>query len=79
MPKPSQSLYAYLAFNQSTGTMLAHGRTAAHAMLKADQAAPNDPIIALRAGSAGILMWSTKVPLSRLENFYFYQSRLLNP
>jgi len=59
--------------------MIAHGRTAAHAMLKADQAAPNDPIIALRAGSAGILMWSTKVPLSRLANFYVNQTRVLNP
>ena len=55
--------FAYLAFNFISGTPLAHGKTAAHAALQADEVAPEAPIKIIVAGAAGLEVWKAQINL----------------
>jgi hypothetical protein len=57
MPESLTTNFAYLAFNHLSGTLLAHGKTAAYAALQADQVAPEAPLKIILAGAAGLEIW----------------------
>jgi hypothetical protein len=61
VPERVKTEFAYLAFNSVSGTLLAHGKTAAHAALQADSVAPEATIKIMPAGGAGIEIWKARM------------------
>lgn len=59
--------FAFIAFSQDTGEMLGHGQSAAKALAHADLAAPDDALIAFRAGPHGDWFWVAKLPLHQAQ------------
>lgn len=55
--------FEYIAFDQETGEMLAHGSRAIEALDLADRAAPSATLIVLYAGEQGAWLWTAKVSL----------------
>ena len=55
--------FRYLAFNDASQEILAHGGTAADALYAADQIAPDAPIHVLDAGCLGWKIWDLQLNL----------------
>jgi hypothetical protein len=57
------SPFQYLAFDNTSQAILAHGGTAADALYAADQIAPDAPIYVLDAGRLGWKLWDLRMNL----------------
>ena len=60
----SGDAFCFLAFNQGTGELLAHGHRAVFALARADLRAPHKAIEILNAGVAGPSLWQKQTPLA---------------
>jgi hypothetical protein len=58
------NMFAYIAFNHSSGAAMAHGPRAIDALDRADRIGPNVTIEILGAGQAGSWIWNNKIPLA---------------
>ena len=63
MPKKSAKLFEYLAFDDTSQAILAHGRTAVDALRAAARIALDAPIYILEAGNLGWMIWSQRLNL----------------
>jgi hypothetical protein len=59
-----QAHYAFVAFDDSTGEILAYGQTATSALDIADKLAPQSPIRIVPAGDIGQTIWAARMNLS---------------
>jgi hypothetical protein len=55
--------FAYIAFDEVSKAILAHGQTALDALCVADSAAPDSPIHILDAGNLGAIIWNERMDL----------------
>jgi hypothetical protein len=59
--------FRYLAFDDASQAILAHGGTAADALYAADEIAPNAPIYVVDAGRFGWTLWDLQMNLVSAE------------
>jgi hypothetical protein len=60
--------FAYIAFDDASKAILAHGQTALDALCVADRAAPDSPIHILDAGRLGPMIWNERMDLVTAKN-----------
>ena len=63
-PSMVENPFKFIAFDQDTGEMLAHGSRAIDALALADRAAPSAVLIVLCAGELGAWFWTAKISLA---------------
>jgi len=59
MPHSLAGKYGYLAFDKDAVALLAHGETAAHALLAADIIAPEAILRVIHVGAFGEALWQS--------------------
>jgi hypothetical protein len=59
--------FRYLAFDNASQAILAHGGTAADALYAADQIAPDAPIYVVDAGRFGWKIWNLQIDLDSAQ------------
>jgi hypothetical protein len=59
-----KSLFAYLAYDEGSGLLLAHGSTAVEALDQADRLDPNAAIFIVHSKNQGESIWKSKLTLS---------------
>ncbi len=63
MGEKRDNLFAYIAFDDTSKTILAHGARAIDALCNADRIAPNAAIYILDAGPRGLEIWTQSMDL----------------
>jgi hypothetical protein len=60
--------FAFIAFENVSGKVLAHGPSAIDALSRADRIGPNIEIEILGAGQAGAWIWKQNLPLAEARS-----------
>jgi hypothetical protein len=61
---PTDNSFAYLAFDESSGSLLAHGSHAVLALADADRMSPSATIFVVRTGKLGEAIWKCGLSLA---------------
>ncbi len=59
-----QEMYRFIAFDEATGELLAHGKTAVSALDQADRHSPDAAIRVVSAGALGFTVWIARMRLT---------------